>query len=72
MGQPYKNAFQEKGVYRRKEIMLHAFSRSEELLGKEGLKCLADSRVAVFGIGGVGTYVVEALARAGDSDPGGP
>lgn len=45
--------------------MLHAFSRSEELLGKEGLKCLADSRVAVFGIGGVGTYVVEALARAG-------
>lgn len=45
--------------------MLHAFSRSEELLGREGLKILADSRVAVFGIGGVGSYVVEALARAG-------
>lgn len=45
--------------------MLHAFSRSEELLGKEGLKVLAGSRVAVFGLGGVGSYVVEALARAG-------
>lgn len=45
--------------------MLHAFSRSEELLGKEGLYILADSKVAVFGIGGVGSYVVEALARAG-------
>ena len=45
--------------------MLHAFSRSEELLGKEGLQILANSKVAVFGIGGVGSYVVEALARAG-------
>lgn len=45
--------------------MLHAFSRSEELLGKEGLRTLADAKVAVFGIGGVGSYVVEALARAG-------
>lgn len=45
--------------------MLHAFSRSEQLLGKEGLRILADSRVAVFGIGGVGSYTVEALARAG-------
>ena len=44
--------------------MLHAFSRSEELLGKEGLQILANSKVAVFGIGGVGSYVVEALARA--------
>ena len=45
--------------------MLHAFSRSEELLGREGIQKLADSRIAVFGIGGVGSYVVEALARAG-------
>ncbi len=45
--------------------MLHAFSRSEELLGREGLQKLANSRIAVFGIGGVGSYVVEALARAG-------
>lgn len=44
--------------------MLHAFSRSEELLGREGLQKLANSRIAVFGIGGVGSYVVEALARA--------
>ena len=45
--------------------MLHAFSRSEELLGKEGLRILAEAKIAVFGIGGVGSYVVEALARAG-------
>ena len=45
--------------------MLHAFSRSEELLGRDGLRVLAESKVAVFGIGGVGSYVVEALARSG-------
>ena len=45
--------------------MLHAFSRSEELLGKEGLKILAEAKIAVFGIGGVGSFVVEALARSG-------
>ena len=45
--------------------MLHAFSRSEELLGRDGLRILAESKIAVFGIGGVGSYVVEALARAG-------
>lgn len=45
--------------------MLHAFSRSEELLGKEGLRILAEAKIAVFGVGGVGSYVVEALARAG-------
>ena len=45
--------------------MLHAFSRSEELLGKEGLKRLSETKIAVFGIGGVGSYVVEALARSG-------
>ena len=45
--------------------MLNAFSRTELLIGKEGLDKLAASRVAVFGIGGVGGYCVEALARAG-------
>ena len=35
--------------------MLHAFSRSEGLIGKEGLEILADSKVAVFGLGGVGS-----------------
>ena len=34
--------------------MLHAFSRSEELLGKEGLRILAEAKIAVFGIGGEG------------------
>lgn len=45
--------------------MLHAFSRTELLLGAEGLEVLRRSKVAVFGIGGVGTFAVEALARAG-------
>ncbi len=41
------------------------YSRTALLLGQEGLKKLRASRVAVFGLGGVGGYVVEALARAG-------
>ncbi len=41
------------------------FSRTENLIGKESLEKLKKTRVAVFGIGGVGGYVVEALARAG-------
>lgn len=45
--------------------MLNAFSRTELLLGKEAMEKLAASRVAVFGIGGVGGYVVEALVRSG-------
>ena len=45
--------------------MLNQFSRTELLLGKEALDKLAGSRVAVFGIGGVGGYVCEALVRSG-------
>lgn len=45
--------------------MLNRFSRTELLIGKEGLNKLAAARVAVFGIGGVGGYTVEALARSG-------
>ena len=45
--------------------MENQFSRTETLIGAESLKKLSNSRVAVFGIGGVGGYVVEALARAG-------
>ena len=41
------------------------FSRTALLIGEEGLEKLKKSRVAVFGIGGVGGYVVEALARSG-------
>lgn len=41
------------------------FSRTELLIGEEGLSLLREARVAVFGIGGVGGYVVEALARSG-------
>ena len=41
------------------------FSRTEALLGREAVERLGKARVAVFGVGGVGGYVVEALARAG-------
>ena len=45
--------------------MLNEFSRTELLIGKEAMQRLYGARVAVFGIGGVGGYVVEALARSG-------
>lgn len=45
--------------------MLDQFSRTELLLGREGMERLARARVAVFGLGGVGGYAVEALARSG-------
>lgn len=46
-------------------MALHRFSRTELLIGGEGLEVLSNSTVAVFGIGGVGAYTVEGLARAG-------
>ena len=45
--------------------MLNQFSRTELLLGKEAIDHLSQSRVAIFGIGGVGGYVCEALVRSG-------
>lgn len=45
--------------------MENQFARTENLIGKDALEKLHNSRVAVFGIGGVGGYVVEALVRAG-------
>ena len=45
--------------------MLNQFSRTELLFGREAMEKLASARVAVFGIGGVGGYTVEALARSG-------
>ena len=45
--------------------MLSQFSRTELLLGKQAMEKLARSRVAVFGVGGVGGYTVEALVRSG-------
>ena len=44
---------------------LHRFSRTELLIGREGLQTLKESTVAVFGLGGVGGYAAEALSRAG-------
>ena len=43
----------------------YIFSREESLIGKEALSRLASAHVAVFGLGGVGSYVTEALCRAG-------
>ena len=45
--------------------MLDRFSRTQLLLGAEGMDRLRDSRVAVFGVGGVGGYAAEALVRSG-------
>ena len=45
--------------------MLNQFSRTELLIGKEAIEKLNKSKVAIFGIGGVGSFVVEGLARAG-------
>ena len=45
--------------------MLNRFSRTELLLGEENMSKLAQSKIAIFGIGGVGSYVAEGLARCG-------
>jgi len=45
--------------------MLNQFSRTELLVGKQGIEKLQKAKVAIFGIGGVGSYAVEGLARAG-------
>lgn len=44
---------------------MNQFSRTELLIGKEGIEKLKKSKVAIFGIGGVGSYVIEGLVRAG-------
>ncbi len=45
--------------------MLNQFSRTELLIGKENIEKLHNAKVAIFGIGGVGSFVVEGLVRAG-------
>lgn len=45
--------------------MQNQFSRTEQLIGKTAVEKLQKSKVAIFGIGGVGSFVVEALVRAG-------
>lgn len=45
--------------------MLNQFSRIQNLIGEDGVNKLLSSRVIVFGLGGVGSYVVEALVRSG-------
>lgn len=52
-------------ILNKEKLMLNQFSRTELLLGKEAMEKLSHSRVAVFGIGGVGGYVCEALVRSG-------
>lgn len=50
---------------RSEKHLAHAFSRTELLIGPEGINRLKESTVAVLGIGGVGSYTAEALARSG-------
>lgn len=45
--------------------MQNQFSRTEMLIGKDGIEKLQKTKIAIFGIGGVGSYVVEGLVRAG-------
>ena len=45
--------------------MNNKFSRTEALLGKEAMNKIADSTVCIFGIGGVGSFALEAIVRAG-------
>ena len=45
--------------------MLNQFSRTELLIGKEGIENLQNAKVAIFGLGGVGSFVMEGLVRAG-------
>ncbi len=45
--------------------MLHSFSRTEMVIGTDNFNILKDSKVAVIGVGGVGSFVVEGLARSG-------
>lgn len=45
--------------------MTHEFSRTELLIGEDGLRRLADATVMVLGVGGVGSHCIEALARSG-------
>ena len=45
--------------------MVNQFSRTELIIGKQGIEKLNSAKVAIFGIGGVGSFVVEALVRAG-------
>lgn len=46
-------------------VGLNQFSRTELLIGKEGIEKLNNAKVAIFGLGGVGSFVVEGLVRAG-------
>lgn len=45
--------------------MQNQFTRTELIIGKDGIEKLQNAKVAVYGVGGVGSYVVEGLARAG-------
>lgn len=49
----------------KREIDMGEFEREELIIGKENIEKLKNKKVAIFGIGGVGSYVIEGLARAG-------
>jgi tRNA A37 threonylcarbamoyladenosine dehydratase len=58
-------ANKDRSFERTEQEMLNQFSRTELLFGNEGMEKLQNARVAIFGIGGVGGYTAEALARSG-------
>lgn len=57
--------YENKSLYTEGMLMQNQFSRTQLLFGKEAMENLKNSRVAVFGIGGVGGYTAEALIRSG-------
>ena len=57
--------YENKSLYTEGMFMQNQFSRTQLLFGKEAMENLKNSRVAVFGIGGVGGYTAEALIRSG-------
>lgn len=52
-------------MFRDQKIMMNQFARTEQLLGPEAMGKIAAAKVAVFGLGAVGSFAVEALARTG-------
>lgn len=60
-----KNRKKREHYYKKGKHMKQYFSRTEQLLGKQAMDRLYQAKVAVFGIGGVGSFAVEALARSG-------
>ncbi len=60
-----KNSYDNMIIVKKEQGMLNQFTRFETLIGKENMAKLKEKRVAIFGLGGVGGHVCDALARSG-------